>query len=289
MDTEFLAGMWKVEFNADATSSFGSVKKIDLYESPTGLHYFHPPLEGDAAFYTGVYKALHPRSFARENHPREEFLMAARRVSANDRVLDVGCGFGGFRSVVPQARYFGLDPHFAEKNVEWASSQTLAEHLVTHAGQYDVVCAFQVIEHVKDPLAYVHEMALAARSGGRLAIGVPHVPSAMTRIPNWMFNAPPHHLTWWTRDALARLSERVGLEVESIEQVPWGELDSEIYWIERSLSVRTKGGVYYEHNWSAHAAIVAAFTIGKLKNRLKGVPRDPRDEGAALLLIARKP
>lgn len=287
VDVDFLCGLWKFEFGAEARASFGDARTVDLYESPTGLHYFWPPFPGDHTFYAGFYKTLGPKRFPRAGVPRPEFVLAARVVRPNDRVLDVGCGFAGFKAVVPEARYFGLDPNFAERAVDWASGESLEQHVTTHEGQYDVACAFQVIEHLADPLAEVQRMARVVRAGGHVAIGVPHVPSAMTRIPNFLVNAPPHHLTWWTREALRALAARTGLEVVSVEQVPWGPLDAEIYWIERSLRVRTTDK-YFEHSWASHAAVLAAFTIGPTLARLRGVPKDARDEGAALLLIARK-
>jgi hypothetical protein len=50
-------------------------------------------------------------------------------------------------------------------------------------------------------------MVEATKPGGLLCVGVPHIPSAITRIPNFLINAPPHHLTWWTRTALTDLAK----------------------------------------------------------------------------------
>src|SRR6202022_1414535 len=109
---------------------------------------------------------------------RHEFLIAARRIEAGARVLDVGCGFASFRSCVPQATYTGLDPHFAEGGaIEGVCNETLARDLVEHAGSYDAVCAFQVLEHVKAPATLFAQMVQAVKPGGPIFVGVPHVPS----------------------------------------------------------------------------------------------------------------
>src|SRR5580704_14167647 len=237
-----LADLRRIEFKTDAAPSFCGVDRFGLWESPTGLYFFDPPLEGDRGFYAQFYARLDAKKLFSHQAIRHEFLIAARRIQAGARVLDVGCGFASFRSCVPRATYTGLDPHFAEGGaVDGVRNETLARHLVEHAGSYDAVCAFQVLEHVKAPAALFAQMVQAAKPGGLIFVGVPHVPSALTRIPNFVMNAPPHHLTWWTRSALAELAKGANAVIDDIAQVPWGGHDSLIYWIERCTGQMHRG------------------------------------------------
>lgn len=285
---ELLARLWEIEFKVDVRPSFAGTQRLSLWRSPTGLMFFSPALVGDAAFYKTFYKTLGPKLFPRRERPREEFLLAARYIHAGARVLDVGCGFGGFRPFVPNAHYLGLDPHFADKGADWARSETLAEHLVLQRATYDAVCAFQVIEHVGKPADMFADMVAAAKPGGLIIIGVPHAPSAMTRIPNFLLNAPPHHLTWWSHQALASLANGQGLFVEAIHRVPWCRVDSLVYWIERCSFLRCQD-IYFKHAWSWHISALTGFLLGYLMDRLFGPPKPTTDEGSGLLLVARKP
>jgi hypothetical protein len=112
------------------------------------------------------------------------------------------------------------------------------------------------------------------------------VPSALTRFPNNPVNEPPHHLTWWTRAALAALAERHGASVESIENVPWGDCDSLLYWMERCSPLRCRD-IFYRNRLWWHAAVVIAFAGGWLMHALRGTPRTT-DEGVGLIMVARR-
>jgi len=282
-----LTDLWRIEFKTDARPSFCGVDRFGLWESPAGLYFFDPPLEGDRAFYAKFYSTLNAKKVFSHETIRHEFLIAARRIETGARVLDVGCGFASFRSCVPRARYTGLDPHFAEDSAAGGvQNETLTQHLVEHAGTYDAVCAFQVLEHVKTPAILFAQMVQAAKPGGLIFVGVPHVPSAMTRIPNFLLNAPPHHLTWWTRSALTELANGANAVVDGIEHVPWGGHDSLIYWIERCSPVKCTRA-HFRGAWFWHAAAAFGLLGGCLAHRLLGTPAT-EDEGAGLLLTARR-
>jgi SAM-dependent methyltransferase len=290
--TRLLTDLWRIEMGADIGTAFAGLDRFGLWESPTGLYFFDPLREGDHAFYAQCYKRINARKLFSAKGVRHEFEMAARRIAAGSRVLDVGCGFASFKPCVPHARYTGLDPNFAPKATDPRVDadirpQSLAEHLVEHAGTYDAVCAFQVIEHVSTPTVLFEQMVQATRPGGRVIVGVPKFPSMVTRIPNFILNAPPHHLTWWTSEALAALAKKGGTIVESIETVPWGGYDSLAYWIERCSPIKCDD-VHYRGAWSWHGATLVGLALGHLVHALRGTPRTD-DEGPSLLLVARRP
>ena len=282
-----LARLWQVEFGVDVRPSFGGVRRFGLWESPTGLYFFDPPREGDRGFYETFYKHRGMKRYLRDSD-RGEFRLAAGYVRPGDRVLDVGCGLGAFRAHVPHAQYTGLDPNLTQSaQTEWARAEMLAAHLDRHAGSYDVACAFQVVEHVSNPVALVTEMGLADRPGGTVIIGVPHVPSAQTRIPNLLNNAVPHHLTWWTPAALEALAARAGLVNARVQPSPWSRTDSFIWWMARHSPVQCKD-VHYRHSWLWHGATLVAV-LGALAAWGRPVPAEADREGVALLLVAERP
>jgi SAM-dependent methyltransferase len=284
----FLARLWEIEFKADARPSFKGVEEFELWRSRTGLMYFAPALEGDEGFYRAFYGFLGPKLFSPKASLREEFRLAATYIGAGSRVLDVGCGHGGFRLAVPHAEYLGLDPFFAGDGVDWARCESLSDHLASYNCAYDAVCAFEVLEHVEQPARMFGQMVQAVKPGGLVIAGVPHAPSAATRIPNFLINAPPHHLSWWSEKALETLAMREELSVEAIHVIGWSDLESIIYWIERCSFLRCKDA-YFKHAWMWHLSALTGFALGSLLNKVMGPPKRARDEGSGLLLVARKP
>jgi len=284
--TRFLVDLWRVVYRTDARSSLGEHDQIGLWESPTGLYFFDPALEGDHVFYKQFYAFLLKRKLWSHHAIRHAFELAARRIRSGDRVLDVGCGFGSFRSVIPNAVYVGLDPNFADNGAN-VVAEPLSQHLLAHAGAYDAVCAFEVLEHLKSPAAMFADMVRATRPGGLVIVSVPHHPSALTRIPNFVLNAPPHHLMWWTEPALSSLADAAGVNVESIEQTQWNATDSLMYWMARYTPLRC-GDIYFRPALSWYAAGLAGFLAARLAYTVDKVPRTT-DEGAALLMVARRP
>jgi SAM-dependent methyltransferase len=287
--SRLLTNLWRIAARTDARSSFGDVKRFGLWESPTGLYFFHPPRDGDNLFYTQFYGWLKRRRLFNSESLRQEFFLAAKRIPPGARVLDVGSGHGGFRQCVPQADYTGLDPNLTEGAAALGvRNETLTQHLVGHEASYDAVCCFQVVEHVRDPKALFAEIVRAVKPGGLVCIGVPHVPSALTRIPNFLVNAPPHHLTWWTKEALIELAERAGAIVEGVQNAPWGAADGAMYWMARFSPIKCSD-IYYRGGLKWHLASLIGYFAGALAFGLFGPPRKMDDEGAGLVLFARRP
>lgn len=287
LDATFLTILWHFSGGVDVGPLLLPARTFRLWESPTGLIYFDPPVAGDPAFYRAFYGriAAHDK-LAGPGTERLEFRKAAEHVPAGARVLDVGCGHGGFRHYVPGARYTGLDPNFAAEDPTGA---ILADTVEAHAARlgpvYDVACAFQVIEHVPDPLAFARALAACVRPGGLVLIGTPLWPSPNTTIPNFVINAPPHHLTWWTPGALETLARALGCEAEAVHAIGMDRHDSLIHWMALTSPVRCRRR-YFRVHWTWIAALMIAYKAGSFLDRLLPVPKRTRPN--ALLLAARK-
>ena len=201
------------------------------------------------------------------------------------KVLDVGCGDGGFRPYAKDAEYWGLDPNFGGTRPD-ILAEPIEEHAPKRPGYYDIVCSFQVIEHVPDPLGFARAMVAALKPGGLLVLGVPSWPAPVTEIPNYVMNAPPHHLTWWNEASLRALAERLGLRCRDVIDCPIGGHSSIIYWMARFAPTldRTR---YFRAAWSWHLALIWAWLAGSAADALLRIP--PGARTSEIMMIAEKP
>jgi 2-polyprenyl-3-methyl-5-hydroxy-6-metoxy-1,4-benzoquinol methylase len=199
----------KVEVKGPQGLSSIDLRRCDICD----LRFYVPALAGDERF----YESLQQFGWYYLSE-KEEFEFAARYISAEDRVLEVGAGRGAFAMKISTSSYEGLE--FSDAAVELARKQGLAVHKAsieeyakTHAGAYDVVCSFQVLEHVADTRSFLEAALRCLKKGGRLIHSVPWEGGFLGRQSNNVLNMPPHHVTRWTTAALQKLTEIFDLQV----------------------------------------------------------------------------
>ena len=151
-------------------------------------------------------------------------------------VLDVGCGEGilteQWARRLGTGRVVGVDLADPKLAAEWeqrrrpnlAFGAMAVEGLAFADGEFDLVAATEVLEHVEGPERALGEMARVA--GRWLLVSVPHEP--LWRVLNVARGAyvgrlgnTPGHLNHWTRRGFAALLSRHGEVVEVRSPFPW--------------------------------------------------------------------
>ena len=140
--------------------------------------------------------------------------------TAPGSVLDFGCGSGQFTrcfsELLPASSVTGADfhpdPPVELNDLRYFSIGTAP----AHAGEFDLVTAFHVLEHDDDPDALLDRIAALAAPGGRLVLEVPNIDCFWTGLlgPAWDAWYLPFHRTHFSRPALRALIERRGLIIE---------------------------------------------------------------------------
>ncbi len=280
--------IWRYVGLTDVSELFVGIDQIALWESPCGLAFFSPAVAGDETFYKTLYGRFKAHEkLAEISAERPEFIAAARHVSEGSQLLDVGSGGAGFRQHVEHAKFTGLDP-YAE--TEEPGSGVLCEHAddhaANHAGYYDVVSAFQVMEHTVDPVGFARTLTRMLKPGGTLILGVPVWPSPMTQCPNMPINCPPHHLTWWNERSLEALADRLKLEVVEISRLPPHRHHAWFHWMEK-LTWVDMSNRYYANRAGWHFNVALALPLSLLCDRFLGMPKNAGQ--IDIMLVARNP
>ena len=109
-------------------------------------------------------------------------------------VLDAGCGVGYGTAHLAQVaeRVVGVDvshdavsyarAHYAGANVEFHVADVL--ELPFADDSFDVVCSFEIVEHVADAERFVTELARVLKPGGRLVLSTPRADDPNVRPDN---------------------------------------------------------------------------------------------------------
>lgn len=149
---------------------------------------------------------------------------AAVETAAGSRVLDAGAGDCRYRPLFGHCRYVAVDSCKVEKAYAGIDVVGRLEEIPLASGCFDAVLCAQVLEHVPDPPAALGEIHRVLRRAGALWLSVP------------LFNEEheaPQDFFRYTRFGLARLLERAGFEVVTLE--PRGGYFWQLGWQLRRL------------------------------------------------------
>jgi SAM-dependent methyltransferase len=123
--------------------------------------------------------------------------------------LEIGCGQGAFGArLADEAQYLGVEPdevsyQVACERIEPRGGKVLhGIHLVVPKGNtYDLLCAFEVLEHIEDDKGALAEWLPLVRPGGHLMLSVPAFPER--------FGAMDRHAGHFRRYSPVELRERL--------------------------------------------------------------------------------
>lgn len=196
----------------DVAPYFGGLRELRfLRDEESGLLFFHPLTPGPPEFYA----ELSTRFDWYYRPEKSAFEIARRHINPADDVLEIGAGAGFFRDGTLCKSYTGIETNPAA--VRSARSRGLellsidARSLARERREsFDVVCSFQVVEHVRDPRSFVETAIELTRPGGRIVISAPSADGFWAQARN-VLNVPPHHVTWWPDRPWYWIKETFGL------------------------------------------------------------------------------
>ena len=134
------------------------------------------------------------------------------------RYLDVGCGSGGALGVARTLGWHTAGVEMDEAAARKARRFSERVHVGDlqgapfAAGEFDVVTALHVLEHVPDPVAAVHRMLGWLAPGGLLIVEVPNAGGLGARLFGraWSGLELPRHLSHFTPATLERVVSGAG-------------------------------------------------------------------------------
>jgi SAM-dependent methyltransferase len=212
-----LIEQWKKVHGLDIAGELEGIPELFLYRcDTTGLLFFSP---SQAAGSADLYEKLsrQPWYYLPD---KWEYRLALGELRGHRRVVDIGCGRGEFvrrmrdedidacglemtPAAAAEARQAGIPVEVAE----------LSEFAARNEGSFDAVCAFQVLEHVTEPHAFIAGAVRLLKPGGLFIVSVPNAESYLRHSDN-LLDLPPHHMLRWSIGAFRALQSLFPLRID---------------------------------------------------------------------------
>lgn len=151
-------------------------------------------------------------------------------------ILDFGCGNGGFLSMAQKTAknsvgvelQKSLKEFYAEKNLKvFSSIEEVSE-------KFDYITLFHVLEHIKNPIALLKQLAGSLNKAGELIIEVPNSNDALLSIyKNSAFMNFTHwscHLFLFNEQTIQEVVKQAGFKVNYIKHVQRYGFCNHLYW-----------------------------------------------------------
>ncbi len=228
ISTAYLIENYQKKFQIDVSRFFEHIEKVQIYRCLDTQYEFYYPIgniEGDGKFYEEFQRFEWYYMDWKWEHEVTNGL-----IRQGDKILEIGSGKGSFVEKMHEKGHEIVGLELNQDAVQKCQAknlnvfeQTIQTHLQNHTETYDLVCSFQVMEHISDIKSVLQASVDALKKGGRLLISVPNNQSFIRIIKDNLLNMPPHHVGLWDKDSLSSLTKIFPLELEKIHYEPLQE------------------------------------------------------------------
>jgi cyclopropane fatty-acyl-phospholipid synthase-like methyltransferase len=218
---------------------------------------FHASVDYDRVYQSAEYqteqvqvlKGIDGRKIA--EHPTYRTFFQQVRHVPGATLLDIGCGVGRFGHA---AHAFGWNVTGIDISaLAIAAGQAVApfplracdvEELIEREERFDVITAFEVLEHLTEPVEFLLNAKRLLRPGGQIFCTVPNWESRTVQTSTRADWLPPIHLMFFSRPALQKLGEVAGFDEVSTGVIRTDPLPTrptaKLRWLTRRIRLQSR-------------------------------------------------
>ncbi|MFQ3675927.1 MAG: class I SAM-dependent methyltransferase [Endomicrobiia bacterium] len=213
---EYFIDLYK-PFKIDVSSYFEGNSLVYFVKcKDTGLKFFYPDtIAGDGIFYEKL------QEFDWYYMPwKWEHEKAYNLIKPHSKVLEIGCAEGHFLHKLKTEKKcdcYGLEINNKAFNIAQEKEIKVYKTPINlfaqeHKEEFDVICSFQVLEHISNVKEFLNDQIACLKKGGILIISVPNNNSFIKYDAYNSLNKPPHHLGLWTKYSLSKLGSFLNIK-----------------------------------------------------------------------------
>lgn len=218
---------YKNQFGINIQKYFKSNTDIKIYECKnTNYRFFYPfNIDGDGEFYECLQKVDWYYMPWKWEHD-----VTKKKLVGNEKILEIGSGGLGFVENLFKSGYDITGLELNKESIFKANkiglnvlSETVQTHAIYNFEKYDLVCSYQVLEHIAEVNLFIQAQVDCLKKGGKLIISVPNNDSFIKLTKGGLLNFPPHHMGLWNKKSLISLGKLFDLKVVEVLYEPLQE------------------------------------------------------------------
>jgi SAM-dependent methyltransferase len=248
--TRYIREKYFNELNINVDRFFKDIDEIYICKcKDTGYRFYYPfSIEADNELYKDLQNIDWYYSEWKWEHE-----IAKRLIKPSDKVLEIGCANGNFLSILKKNKIESSGLEINENAIYAARergidvlNETIQQHSFKNKNKYNVVCSFQVMEHLSDVYSAVKASCDCLAINGNLIISLPNNDSYLKWDENTL-NMPPHHMGLWNEKSLKSFENIFHLKLLDLHFEPMNE---ENKYFENVISKYFKSKFKIPLNWS---------------------------------------
>ena len=176
------------------------------------LSYYNYHLHDNEELYQRLAKTHYYPTFRSEYGVATEILQKLKP----ETLLEIGCGTGAFLDRIQHMIPIVMGSEYntaAAEECRKRGLNVISEDISTINIPIEVVCHFEVLEHVFDTAKLMHDTLWLLNPGGKLIIGTPDPDGILSVNGTGVLHLPPHHQFDFTEQTFKYLANRYNLKI----------------------------------------------------------------------------
>ena len=227
--SSYIIENYRETYNVEVSYLLEKIENIELYRCLRSDYFFFMPssIAGDSNFYQQLEKHSWYYTPWKWEHQK-----ATEYIKPMEKVLEVGAGQGDFLILMRKMMGVygvGLELNSSaikkgRKNGANLIDESIHSYSKNNSEKFDVVCMFQVLEHLVQVKEVIESCLKCLKPKGFLIVSVPNNDSFIKMDKNNVLNMPPHHMGRWKESSLRNLSDLfqidlVGIHIEPLQEI----------------------------------------------------------------------
>lgn len=151
---------------------------------------------------------------------REYFRKKIQEIKKRGVLLDIGCAMGVLLEEAKRIGYRVQGIDISKDAVAYCRKKGLRVSQIWPTSKFDVITAFEIIEHERDPLGMIKRVHTLLKKRGLAVLTTPNHNSFWRKIMGkwWVGYHHPEHLTFWSPTSLTFLMKKAGFKNITIQK-----------------------------------------------------------------------